>query len=222
MMHRALELRVPARLLAVPATLLIALVIVGYGEPPPSASTQPDADAIAVLTGPTGAVPVRVPTAVANQALVACQNDASFARLPADVRVTGIDARGGGRIRLLLEGTKAFASCGLVMDALGAMHVGDVSTGFGQDLDPLVGPFDLQIWSWSSESSGGQVSEERVIGGVGPGIAAVEIVLADGSAVRATVSGGMFTAWWPAVRGVVIRGYDTTGAKVAEQRTPST
>ena len=48
--------------------------------------------AIAVLNGPTRPVPVSVPAAIANQAVVACKNDENYRRLPAVVRVAGIDA----------------------------------------------------------------------------------------------------------------------------------
>jgi hypothetical protein len=215
MMHRGLELRVRGRLLAVPASLLMALVVAGCADVPPSVTPEPPPDALALILGPLRADTIPVPDALARSAALACRNDGSFKALPADLRLTGVDARGAARLTLMFQGAKAFALCDVTIGGAGAMTVSGATTG--TERENADGPLDMRLWGLSGSQRAGEAREESASGAVGGQIRAVDILLADRSTVRATVSAGMFTAWWRTLHAVAIRGYDATGAKVAEQ-----
>jgi hypothetical protein len=214
-MHRDRVLRARRPLLVALFGLLTAVTLGCSENPPPSATPPPFAEVMAAVMGPLRPDPVAVPDELAVQANAACQRDSSLLTLPPDLRLSGVDARGAGRVTLIYQGARAYALCDVTIRDAATLVVSGTTTG--SDRAALSGPFDLQVWGGSTAQEAGKPREQSVIGATGAGIASVDVLLADGSTVRATVRAGIFTVWWRTLNGTSARGYDANGTKVAEE-----
>jgi hypothetical protein len=128
-----------------------------------------------------------------------------------------VDARGSGRLTLLYAGAgRSFMQCDLRVDARGELSMagGWSQNEAGPDL--LLAQDDVVV-----VQSGGVLGDvdlaSSVSGRIGPAVAGVQLVFADGSVVRASIGGGWFTAWWPTDEvAFVVQAFDAAGTKIAE------
>jgi hypothetical protein len=127
------------------------------------------------------------------------------------------DGRGGRRLMLLYASANGFAECFGRFDPEGRPLAdgGGTSTG---DMPVPLGPSEIRVESGGGGSSDGGEAWAYVHGAAGSGITRVVLELADGTQITASLAGGRFAAWWPGqIETVRVRGYDETGALVADE-----
>jgi hypothetical protein len=140
--------------------------------------------------------------------------------IPDDVELVLVDARGGGQL-LLLFGAPGFdQTCLVVRDAAGVLQSAGGGGGNGPRPDAL-GPNQLLPGGGGSQTglvgpNAPPGTTSYALGTAGANIAAVDIVLASGGPLRASLNRGWYAAWWPSGDSPVsFRGYDAMGAVVA-------
>ena len=199
------------------AAMLAVLACGGDGE----VINQPVRVAtLAELTGPWRATPLILDPALRARAADVCRREIE---LPGGVVPAVMDARGEGVVTVRMTGAIE-ASC----DALeipadgGVMGAGG---GWHQNPERLPAVPDTELTQLTRgriDGGGLTVKGWSVHGRAGAAIAVVQLTLAGGPVVTATLESGWFSAWWPAIIAddleiapfpqVVIQGFDSTGA----------
>ena len=183
-------------------SLALVTLIAACGSPVPNATATTD------LFQAWSATPFPVGPAVIERSFAVCRRDSGLNLDGA--RVAAVDARGEGRINLVLTRPSGTARCEVLVSA-GSLHYS--SGGEMSDLkflrDPpavVPGAARLRDLGTSSETPfGGVPSSTTIAVGQAPsGVPAVDLVLSGSRRVRAVVDNGWFVAWWPTAEGVVL------------------
>ncbi|HEV8489745.1 MAG TPA: hypothetical protein VGQ58_08175 [Candidatus Limnocylindrales bacterium] len=206
--------RQPALLPALLAVLAVAWAAAGCGT-----FATDRVEKIADIRGPWRPEPLVIDQATIAAAEEACQ-DARAIRDPALApvdRLVAVDARGSGRLTLIFAGAgAAFMECELRMDTQGDLSMAGGSVQGGGGPVVFLDQDDVVIVAAGGMIGAGDGSSV-VYGRIGQAVAAVRVVFASGTVVRASIGGGWFTAWWPTDEmGLVVEAYDATGRKIGE------
>ena len=178
---------------------------------------------LAELTGPWRAIPLSLDPVVRERVAAGCRRDIE---LPAGTVAAVIDARGAGVVTVRMTGGGA-GRC----EALEITSRGDVfgaGGGWSGNQEPVAEPPPTKLGDVEHGSVGGgnlRIQGFSVLGRAGAAIAVVEVAMADGQFVTATVENGWFSAWWPAqipnqrlgfdpFPDVLIRAFDASGVQL--------
>jgi hypothetical protein len=130
------------------------------------------------------------------------------------------DTRGGNFAYLMFANGINDGECSVERQADGSF----IARGGGGSMGGLRAALPangLEFGGTGSQSGSGgpgqpEDTKSYTTGRVGAAIATVEVVLSDGSSLRATVANGWFAAWWPtAATANLVRGYDRSGSVIA-------
>jgi hypothetical protein len=149
---------------------------------------------VAELTGPYQAEPFQAFDPV----LVARLRDACIGSFGPDSRQTPVpglevallDGRGGGRFMVMLTAPTGSAACAGSLDASGATSIEGGSTSGG-----AIGPREISTGFGMSNPDAPPWT--GITGRAGSEVGSVVVELRDGAQVTASLSGGLFAAWWP-------------------------
>jgi hypothetical protein len=210
---------VKQRVLATLAVAMLAGIGCGGGGeviyPPVRLATLPE------LIGPWRPTPLVLDPALRTRVADVCRRDIE---LPPGTVPAILDARGEGVVTVRMTGATE-GSC----DAVEITAQGDVAGAGGgwnmkRDERPAVADTELTDVR-RGHIAGGSLGVEgwSVNGQAGASIAVVQVTVADGLVVTATLENGWFSAWWPAVipddmgpvdpfPEIVIRAFDPNGA----------
>jgi hypothetical protein len=143
--------------------------------------------------------PIVVTDSVIDEGLKVCRRESGFNLERA--RVTSADARGEGRINLVLVGPSGATRCGLHASSGGLSFSdgGEMLDLPHESATELPGAARLRGVDTSSETQvdGATTSRTVAVGQAPTTIVAVDVVLEGGRRVRAAVNYGWFSAWWP-------------------------
>ncbi len=208
------------------ASALAAVVaLTGCGATDVGSTLPPGPATLAEHLGPWRPVPLVVDPALLARAAQACRTDMGTdpdMKLPANLPLAVADARGGGRLQVLLAGPRHRAECvDMAVLATGEVHAsggGGISTLQGDEPPPA--PQHLEITGASSSGGRRQLANaSNVWGQAGSDIRSVTVSVVGQPPILATLSGSWFAAWWPGpTDGGTVRvvGFDGSGAAVAE------
>lgn len=207
------------------ATLLAAaLVIASCGGDEETLEAPVRFASLAELTGPWRAIPLTLDPVVRERAAAGCRRDME---LPAATVAAIIDARGAGVVTVRMTGAGAGRCEALEITSRG--EVFGAGGGWSGNQEPMAGePLPTKLGDVEHGSVGGgnlHVQGFSVLGRAGAAIAVVEVVMADGESIAATVENGWFSAWWPAqipnqhfgfdpFPDVLIRAFDASGVQL--------
>jgi len=202
------------------ATLVAALLVVvacgSDGEvinPPVRLAT------LAELTGPWRAIPLILDPALRARVADVCRREIE---LPPGAVPAVMDARGEGAVTVRMTGAMEGSCDALEIPADGGVM--GAGGGWTRNADRAPAALDNELSGLTPGTIGGgglTVEGWSVSGHAGAAIAVVQVTVADGLVVTATLEKGWFSAWWPAIipgevqlppfPQVVIRGVDRTG-----------
>ena len=206
------------RVLATLLAAVLSVVACGDGEvinPPVRFAT------LAELTGPWRATPLFLDPALRARVADVCRREIE---LPPGAVPAVIDARGKGVVTVRMTGPIEASCDALEIPADGGGMMG-AGGGWQRNPERLPAVPDTELTQLTrGRIAGGGLTVEgwSVNGRAGAAIAVVQLTIADGHVVRATLENGWFSAWWPAIipeerevpppfPQVVIRGFDGTG-----------
>jgi hypothetical protein len=186
-----IRLRAGGRLVAVALAVLAA----GCGDAPAPEPAQP----IFELSTPWQPQPFRIRDDVLAAALTACRGTGPRL-VPANARVVLADVRGADRVDFLFTVGTDEITCTTTASTGGAFEFAGGGNGAIEKLDPPpAGTARIEWTASGGATANGVVSDAStsVLGRVGPGVAAVDLIRSKGGRVRATTANGWFSAWWP-------------------------
>jgi hypothetical protein len=197
------------------ATLLAVVACGGEGEviEPPVRFATP-----AELTGPWRATPLILDPALRARVADVCRREIE---LPPGTVPAVVDARGERVVTVRMTGANEGSCDALELAAPdGAVGAGG---GWQRNAQRLPAAPDTEITQLTAGRVGGgglTVEGRSVHGQAGAAISVVQVAVADGLVVTATLENGWFSAWWPAIihdevalfPPIDIRGFDSTGA----------
>ena len=193
---------------------LIAALAVGCAE------AEPDPSFLVVhdLAEPYQAAPFAIDARLVAEAERICR-DPQMQTVPAGAQLVVVDARGDNRLLLLFGGPGVDGQCFLRRERNGQLQSEGGGSGMG-NIDPPPGPNELRDRGGGSQTSvgidGKEVSLTYLVGRAGVNIARVDVVLASGTTLQASLNGGWYGLWWPGLESnVSVRGFDAAGLPVS-------
>jgi hypothetical protein len=165
--------------------------------------------------------PLEVADVVIEEGLAVCRRESGFDLEGA--RVASADARGEGRIDLVVVAPSGATRCGLnvVAGGLGFSDGGEMVDLLHDPAADAAGAARLRGVDHSSETpvNGARTSRTVAVGQAPTASVAVDLELTGGRRVRASVNNGWFSAWWPTDEEVTsVMTIDAAGREVVATR----